>query len=324
MWWNRTYHRWCRMKTLFSVLVILLLSLTVVYAASTAEVKYELDTKGTGVDVIVKNVPFDVDVSMSVASDNVNNKVYSMKVHTKGTAFAAGEPVFDSGARGQWLPNAGAPSQNKLLGGNVWQYMFTADHGTVDATKDSFKTLLQLRLRASSDGQITLDDVNANEVGGNIEAFAIGPITALAVAPQDSVCGDGVVNHDTGEQCDDRNVLGSAAAGNYNAGKDGCSADCQVEDIGYSCTNKGHGARLSVCTKLPAKQLLTGKLNALINGQCYPDCAHPAALYKRADGQAQIQYDGEGKLTSQQKFQLVNHVINAFQDFFAETVKVEE
>ncbi|MEK6900870.1 MAG: hypothetical protein AABX37_00845, partial [Nanoarchaeota archaeon] len=145
--------------------------------------------------------------------------------------------------------------------------------------------------------------------------------TALAVAPQDSVCGDGVVNHDSGEQCDDRNAAGSQAADDYNAGKDGCSADCQVEDIGYSCTNKGHGARLSVCTKLPAKQLLTGKLNALINGQCYPDCAHPAALYKGADGQAQIKYDAQGKLTPQQKFQLINNVINAFQDFFAETVQ---
>lgn len=61
---------------------------------------------------------------------------------------------------------------------------------------------------------------------------------SIQVTPPDSICsiyyycGDGITTLSSGEECDDRNVIGG----------DGCS-DCKV-DFGYACTNN---AALSVC-----------------------------------------------------------------------------
>src|SRR3989338_5588848 len=113
------------MKKYILIMLLVIFSLTAITATatSTATINYQLDQQGSTVTNIVKGVPFFVDVQMSVSSDNTNNNVRDMTLHTMGQGFAPNEPVFIRGIRGAWLPNAGNPDQNKLLDGNVWQYL---------------------------------------------------------------------------------------------------------------------------------------------------------------------------------------------------------
>jgi hypothetical protein len=122
------------MKKALLLLTVLLVAAAMVEAASTATIRYVLDDQGTGVKTIVKNVPFLVKVEMMAISDNPNNNVRDVLYHVHGEGFTGDDPIFETGSRGEWLPLAGNPDQNKLLADKVWQYLFSAGHGTVDPT----------------------------------------------------------------------------------------------------------------------------------------------------------------------------------------------
>lgn len=315
-------------------MMLIIMAITV-SAASNADFRYQLDQQGTAVTTVVKDVPFSVDMEMLVSSSNSNNNVRDLLLHTSGTGFGAGEPVFVSGTRGAWLPSAGNPDQNRLLSGNIRQYMFTAAHGTVDTTKDTFRKVMQLEVKATTSGQITLASAGVtNIVGGNIETFTIGTIIPLAVDPQNSRCNDRVVGYidannngrkDAGElneACDDGNTEGSAASNRYAGSKDGCSSDCKVVDLGWDCANKYFGDRLSVCSALSAREFLVQKLTALINGQCYPDCQHPAAMYMEESASTpRLTYDNDGKLDTSEKIYLIAQIGTALREFFSQTLQ---
>jgi cysteine-rich repeat protein len=179
-------------------------------------------------------------------------------------------------------------------------------------------------VRATSSGQLDTDKSKTNTIGGNIEEFQIVATTPLTVNPLDSTCGDGVVGPlPTGitayygggnEQCDDNNKDNG----------DGCSSDCNYVEVGYTCSRTNFGDRLSSCNLLAPRALLIGKLTALINGQCYPDCQHPGALYKNtATNSPAITYDNGGKLSPQEKINLLVQVGTALHAFFSQVVSAQ-
>ena len=321
-------------KQLLLYLVLFIISVATAHAAGTATLSYELDTQGTSNTVIVKDVPFYTYLKMSVTADNPNNNVRDLLLHTQGAGFIAGEPVFIQGLRGDWLPRAGNPDQNKLLSDNVWQYMFTAAHGTVDTTKNVPKVVVKLQLRATSPGDIKLDETKSNSVGGNIESFTIGQVTPQNVDPQPSKCGDGVVGYFDGntpdkkdgddkiEVCDVPNADGTQ--------KTGCH-DCQYIEIGYTQVYNpfgdcSFGSRTCNVIAMDPRGLLLAKVQALIIGDCYPYCQHPGALYAQCrDGSAKenCRSDQRIAVTSQTstdlrgKIKLVALLAQALSEYFS-------
>lgn len=104
-------------------------------------------------------------------------------------------------------------------------------------------------------------------------------------------CGNGVVDYfdtdvdnsfdDTEQQeaCDDGNKAGSSSANGYSSGKDGCSSDCKVVDLGYTCSGTALGDRNSACTTIKRAPFFLAKMDALFTGQCYPNNQHPGRVY---------------------------------------------
>jgi fibro-slime domain-containing protein len=104
------------------------------------------------------------------------------------------------------------------------------------------------------------------------------------------VCGDGVVQ--PGEACDDGNTLSG----------DGCSADCQTVESGYTCPPKG-----GACTKAPLYVCGNGILDPteqcddgnMVSGDgCSADCKVEPGYVCKAPGQActPISFCGDGKV----------------------------
>ena len=288
------------------VLFTVLLSASI-YAAN-------VEVKAYVPDKIVKDVPFDLTLSLNSQNQDV------ARIQLLVTSPAQ-NVLFSQGERGVLLGTSTVNHNLALENGKIWKYNI-GPQGSIRDKSNVLETVFIVRGKASDDAQIIL-----NPRDNLVALYPTGaslPIdfNVLVISPSASICSDGVVGYV------DTNADGLKSADEVNeacdGGAEGCSADCTYVKRGYKATNCAFSSQQCVINKMEAKEYLTARLNALINGQCYPDCAHPEALYKSADGQPSIQYDAEGKLTAQQKFQLINQVIIAFQDFFAETVQQPE
>lgn len=309
------------MKSTYVLLFLLMTSFAL--AASSADIRYTLDTQATTNTRIVSDVDYTVIAEMKVASDNFNNNVRDIKVHS----LVSGDTEYLHAQRGEWLPNAGNPDQNRDLGSGVWQYMFTAGHGTVDETKGQFKPLINFRLKSRSAGSITLDATKSNEIGGNIEPFDIGTVTGFEINPQHSMCGDGVIGYFDRNDDGRRDTDGSE---NFEACDGGMGCVCDKDrnlgyiEVCYKGSECSFGSRSCQVTKMNPRECLYEKLKALSSGNCYPlPSEHPSPLYCRT-GQPIYTFTPEGNFrgTTATKYAWIKEIVAALHQYFTDAVLV--
>jgi hypothetical protein len=315
------------MKLIISALILILLlifSSLAIAPVDNAEIKYTLETQGTAVTTIVKDVPFKIKAEMKVTPNQPLNNVRNLLLYTKAEGFTD-NPVIKSVSKGNWLPQAGNPDINRFVEGsnNLWQYMFTAAHGTVDATKETFKTLFVIDVKTSSNGQIGLATEPESKVEGNIELFNIllPPDSTLEIVPEISACGDSVVGYnDVNENgIRDNDEWIEACDGTAESG---CIENCQFIEVGYKVapnSNCDFGSRNCQLTEMTPEELLKAKLNALIDGQCYPNCVHPNAFNKAGNTN---DADFKGNINDGGKFNFLAKITAALQKFLTSKIPI--
>jgi len=262
------------------VLLLSLFLLVIPFALSdnTATIKYTLDHQGTGVTTIVKGVPFTVDVTMDLAVGSGTPSITYFEIYTKSADLT--DATFAKGGSYQWLRTGPSGASTNCdtpslivdgMVGSVWEYAISS--GCSKSQSGTSMLLEKLKVTTSSnvDGKITLyttdTDTQSNNVGNNDFDYIVQnptEATELPVSPQDSACGDGVVDKTiSGEQCDD---------GNTN-NDDGCSSTCKIEKVkGWDCTvHVGNGDRKSGCSRLSNLDLFKNKMDKLLKGECFPN-----------------------------------------------------
>jgi cysteine-rich repeat protein len=140
-------------------------------------------------------------------------------------------------------------------------------------------------------------------------------VGSLGVDPQQTKCGDGVV--DTGNKAANAEQLGELCDdANANDG-DGCSKDCKIE-LGWSCTKTALGDRKSVCTKVGARDLFMKKIDAVIYGKCYPGNYKSGAWNcdKESKAETNVPANADEKVTVQEKMKLLGKIATALTDLF--------
>ena len=303
-------------------------------AASAADVKFVLPSP------IVRGVPFNFEVQMSSNAEAV------ARVQLYVTSTGKNVNFLSSGLGEVWLAASTVNQNEQQDGGKAWKYN-VGPKGAVNenTAAGAFKRVITLRAQTNSDDTLTLTGTSPpdNIIAHYPDGASLGiSLATSAVVTSLSACGDGVVGYfddgvgggtvnngvkdgtETDEACDDGAAAGSAATDNYAANKDGCSADCKVIDLGYrvspgkSCSFGSYVCQLAL---MEPREFLIVKLTALLNGQCYPDCQHPGALYKNTvTSSPAITYDAEGKLSPQEKINLVVQVGTALREFFSQVV----
>ena len=313
------------MKTIFIFLLVLMMSIS--FAAA-----FPVDITYTAPVPMVADVPFTLTVNMRTNSQPVLS--YNLFVTSTDTTRAR----FTNPSRGILFSNNLLSSNSGSLdNGATFRYQVQPHVSDVANTATSTPLFtLQTRIPGLTATSVQLKRAGAAIHSDNaITAQAAGSSVEitdapLATTPEISICGDGVVGYvdtdrdgmeDSGQEVREACDEGSTGVNNNNA-PGGCSALCTYIELGYDCTNKQFGNRLSVCRPIPPKDFLIQKLTALIQGQCYPYCTHPAALYKSATStNPHLTYDATtGKLDPSEKIYMITQIGVALREFFGQVV----
>lgn len=322
---------------LFVILSLALLPV-VLGVTGTADITFTVPTP------VVYDVPFTAVVNLNTNGVAIIDYDLSVGSTDNRISFGAGLTRADtfqfvpglSGLFSTYYRVRTETNGNTLIG--TANNLFTLTNVNIENKIDNDRT--QLTLLTTPQRSVTA------EPGSTITS--VNPVSSSLIQPQLSTCGDGVVGYvdngaDAGpgtanngrrdgtepyEACDE----GSDASGNKNLASGGCAAFCNYIELGWDCTNKEFGDRLSVCPKIPPKVFLIQKLTALINGQCYPQtfpvCTHPAALYVNTDAAGnptipispRLTYDAQSKLDPSEKIYMIAQIGAALREFFTETI----
>ena len=336
------------MKTIPKNFVVLIISvmLTIPFilaAPANFPVTISYTDSSTDGKNIVADVPFDVMVLM----DTSQNDVLSYNLYVTSTDARA---TFSSASRGQLFPQNDLDSNSgPQIDNTIYRYQVKPKVGYVGNSADKAVSIFNLRTKIPGTTASTVElkrggtAIHADNVitpaatGASISA--INDMTR-EITPLLSRCGDGVVGYiesgtadgirqeatEPEEACDE----GSDGTTNQNRNNaaGGCSAQCNYIELGYNCMNTKFGDRGSICSRLLPKEFLIQKLTALINGQCYPDCQHPQALYEDSatanTKEPRLQYirsaDEQEKLTLEQKIYMLGQMGTALSQFFSAVI----
>ena len=298
-----------------AVLLVLLLPLA---AAQEAAFTFVLPSP------VIYGVPFAAEVQ--VDSDNINFIDYDLSVGSSSNrvSFSAAQlsraDPFQLAAALSGSPGGGASyrvrteTNGNVMSSSAATRLFTLSNLYLSGQEGTDANGLELLFSATS------QSITAAQSG---TTFTLQPEESMSFSPEISVCGDGVVGYaDTNSNgIEDEGESREACDDGNGVDKDGCAAQCDYVELGWECRNTEFGQRQSECTKLQAREFLIQKVTALVNGECYPDCAHPQALYlddadaRRADRQPRLQYQN-GQLDTQQKIYLIAQLGAALNEFF--------
>ena len=255
---------------------------------STVSITFSTENEVLGLPVVA-GVPFLIDVNMYA-----DDAVKSMKLFILGT----NAQLLDGNYRGNgtWLDSIPINVASGIKPDGKWLYELNP--GAVTEQRDNLRRVTSIKASATRESSINLAADQLSEIGKvspgifQINAFA------LALTPQESVCGDGVIDTIRGERCDQ----GSDEAGNnINALPGGCALDCTYVELDSICSNSGRLENLlSSCAQMKPADFFLAKIDKLLKGECYPDAEHPQAKFCDDGDPATppapvLQYEKEGR-----------------------------
>ena len=279
---------------------------------------------------VVADVPFSVDVLVNAANG-----------HTPFTEFDLSftPAIFTGHQRNLFTVH---PSTGIYATG--YRYSTTATGITMSSSTSGTTLLffLDANVQGITPFQVGLDTTQIHTITASIgyDALTVTSTPSASITPAPSVCGDGVVGYfDTGTGANTDN--GRQDAGELPEACDSISSGCvgcQYIAIGYKATLCGFGSRTCQVTPLSPRDLLREKLNALLDGTCYPvaPTAHPNPLYCEDSVPTDtdltkddfiINYDNPStttvnEFTASEKIQFIAQISTALREFFAAVIPV--
>lgn len=325
------------MKANFRLLTLLALTLCLLLAPQIAAEPVTVETEFQVVqDKIVYGMPFNVRFKINTHDREFAGYDFTFSSEGKKIDFSSASASLSNGN----FESSGTFTGSKDSGKS---YRVKASTKSVSDKSSSLATIFTLNnlkftgVATGSSSKITLTMMRDSSLG--IEGPIIDPglnepkelvFSAAAsesslIEPLLSSCGDGFVGYvdpspatgdpsgKTWEKCDDGNMAGSAAP-SYITDQDGCSSDCSILDMDYTCSGTGAWQRTS-CSPLSPKQIMGGKFSALLQGNCYPE-GHPAALYCDAGKGRTNTASNANKFTLSQKTYFMSQLATALLKFF--------